>query len=333
MMHRRLLVILPVFAACVAMLSCGDKREQPSPVQQPLFTPPAFTPEFDGDIAMAYLIQQTDFGPRNPGSEAHSACRDFLFNHFSSLGWQVSLQSFSMPGYDGEVLELHNIIARYKPDARDRILFTAHWDSRPMSDMETDEALRDLPIPGANDGASGVAVLMHLADVITAHSPRAGVDIVLFDGEDYGKEGDNSMYCLGSKYFSTSMPLQPRPRFGVLLDLVGDREAVFPREGYSERYAKDILDLFWSRAAALGLKQFVHTRHNPILDDHVPLNTVAGIRTINIIDAELVGHATDSERRKYWHTQRDTAEQCSAETLAAVGGLLLHVLFGLSVSE
>lgn len=297
-----------------------------------MFIAPKKRPAFDGAAAMEHLITQVSFGPRVPGSPAHTACRDFFVAHFSALGWETSLQSFSMPGYEGVTLELHNVIARYHPERTTRVLLAAHWDSRPFADMESGAAEKKLPIPGANDGASGVAVLLHLAEILSQHTTSVGVDIVLFDGEDYGKDGEESMFCLGSKYYAASLGTETRPMFGVLLDLVGDKDAVFPREGHSDMYARDIVDLFWGQAAALGLKQFSNERHNPIIDDHLPLNTTAGIKTINIIDASLVGQATSNERRRYWHTLRDTPEQCSPETLQAVGTLLLHILFGLQAS-
>lgn len=313
----------------LVLASCGGKEEAQPAVKKTMFTAPASKPVFDGDAAMAHLVRQVAFGPRVPGTPAHLRCRDYLVAHFTALGWSTSLQSFNMPGYDGVTLELHNVIARFKPERTERVLLTAHWDSRPFSDMEKDEALARLGVPGANDGASGVAVLMHLAEVLTKEAPAVGVDIVLFDGEDYGKDGQESMFCLGSKYYAASLDTKNLPLFGVLLDLVGDKDAVFPREGYSDTYARDILDLFWAQASTLGLKQFSSEKSSPIIDDHLPLNTTAGIKTINIIDASLVGHADPAERRKYWHTQNDTPEQCSPATLEAVGSLLLHVLFGL----
>jgi glutaminyl-peptide cyclotransferase len=292
--HHNLTAILLLLLA-----SCGGGEKTDTPlIRTPMFTPPVSHPAFSGATAMQYIQRQVAFGPRVPGTSAHLQCRDHYVEHFTALGWETSLQSFSMPGYEGVTLDLHNVVARYRPDVQSRVLLCAHWDSRPFSDMETNEALKALGVPGANDGASGVAVLMHLAEIISATPPQVGVDIVLFDGEDYGKDGEESMFCLGSKYYAASLGADHTPAFAVLLDLVGDKEAVFPREGFSEQYAKDILDLFWSQAAALGLKQFVNTRHAPIIDDHLPLNTTGGIKTINIIDASLVGHADANERRK-----------------------------------
>lgn len=303
----------------------------------PTFTAPNSVPTFDGTRAFALLERQVAFGPRVPNSPAHSECLEFYLRFFDSLGVAVETQRFAIPGYDGVPLRLTNVIARVHPDRTDRILLCAHWDSRPMADRETDEIRAARPIPGANDGASGVAVLLHLAEILARHDaarPGAsiGVDFILFDGEDYGREGDESMFLLGSKYFAASLDPAHRYRFGVLLDLVGDREAEFPIEELSRQYAGDIQRMLWGEARRLGLTQFTERRHGPILDDHVPLNTVAGIKTVNIIDAALVGHDPSSPRRRYWHTLDDTPAQCAPETLDAVGRLLLSIIHGFQPS-
>lgn len=322
-----------VLLAAALMGACSDRKQDDAVPARFTFTAPRNAPTIDGAAAFALIERQVAFGPRVPGTPAHTACRDFLIDALRGMGWTCELQSFTMPGYDGETLQLHNIVARLHPERTTRVLLTAHWDTRPMADMESDESSKRLPIAGANDGASGVAVLLEVARSLAARPAGIGVDIVLFDGEDYGRSGDESMFCLGSKYYAASLSTDDvMPVFGVLLDLVGDRDAVFPREGHSDAYARDIVDLFWGRAAALGLRQFSSSRHDPIIDDHVPLNQVAGIKTINIIDAELVGHATSDERRKYWHTLQDTPAQCAPETLAAVGNLLLHVLHGMEAA-
>jgi len=185
-----------------------------------------------------------------------------------------------------------------------------------------------LPIPGANDGASGTAVLLHLAEIFADAKPDIGVDLVFFDAEDYGKEGEEAMYCIGSKYFAANLAPSYKPFFGVLLDLVGDHEAVFPQEENSVRFAGDIVKLIWSSAATLGIPNFKVKAHGAILDDHMPLNTTAGIKTANIIDAELIGHKSLNSRRQYWHTHGDTPANCSPSTLGRVGKVLLHVVYG-----
>ncbi|MDT8325146.1 MAG: M28 family peptidase [Bacteroidota bacterium] len=317
----------------VCVTSCGDASRTPAKGTTPLFTAPAQYPAFSGDRAFALLEQQVAFGPRVPGTQAHAACLGFFLAHLDSLGIATERQDFTLPGYDGASLPLTNLIAHINPAAPRRILLAAHWDSRPWSDMETDPDRALLPVPGANDGASGVAVLLHLAEILSADPPPVGVDLVLFDGEDYGRENDESMFLLGSRYYAATRGSAPPPLFGILLDLVGDREARFPQEDFSRRYAGDVLDMVWDAAAALGLSRFTRETHPPILDDHVPLNTVAGIKTVNIIDAALVGHDDASPRRRYWHTRADLPHQCAPEPLGDVGALLLYLIFGIHPAE
>ncbi len=313
----------------VAASSCGEDSRSPSKGSAPLFSAPAKYPAFSGDRAFALLERQVAFGPRVPGSRAHAECLQFFLAHFDSLGIQTDLQEFTLPGYDGDTLPLTNVIARINPGASRRVLLAAHWDSRPWADYDPDPDRQLLPVPGANDGASGVGVLLHLAEVLSNTPPPIGVDIVLFDGEDYGRENDEGMFLLGSRYYAVTFDGEP-PVFGILLDLVGDREARFPQEAFSRQYAGDVLDMVWDAAATLGLSRFTQDPHSPVLDDHVPLNTVAGIKTINIIDAALVGHDAASPRRKYWHTRDDLPAQCDPAPLGDVGTLLLYIVFGIN---
>ena len=319
-----------VFAAWLFAGGCGKKSADPIPQPAPTmqFTPPRVLPEFSGDRAFELLTRQTSFGPRAPGSAGHAACLAFLIDFLTPLADTVETQKFELPGYEGERLKLTNVIAYFKPEAKFRVLLAAHWDTRPRADRETDEKEKTKPILGANDGASGVAVLLHLAEVLAKKAPAIGVDIVLFDGEDYGREGDETMYCIGSKYYAASLSPEAKQQFGILLDLVGDKEARFPQEELSVRYAPDIVRLVWTSARDLAVPNFRVEAHAGIIDDHIALNTTAGVKTINIIDAELVGQVAKEPRRKYWHTHRDTPDQCSPLTLQNVGRVLLHVLLG-----
>jgi peptidase M28-like protein len=286
-------------------------------------------PEFSGERALELVAKQLEFGPRAPNSEAHANCRAYFESFFTSNGAKLTMQDFSLPAYEGERLQLTNVIARFSPESKIRIILAAHWDSRPRADMESNEDDKSKAIPGANDGASGVAVLMHMAEIFARTPPPIGVDIILFDGEDYGREGDEAMYCLGAKYFSSSVPPEYDAQFGILLDLVGDKDAQFYREEYSQQLAGDIVDLMWNNAKSLGLNEFVDWSGGAILDDHVSLNLSAGIKTINIIDIDLIGHKSTNERRKYWHTLDDTIDNLSAETLGNVGKLLCYTIYGL----
>lgn len=317
------------YTLVIALLfvSCSDTKDKTDEI--PLFAPPARYPHFSGERALSLIHQQVAFGPRVPGTASHDSCRNFYVSYFTELGFEVEQQRFTLAGYDNTPLPMTNIIARVNPTSKRRILLAAHWDTRPWADMDPDPEARTIPIPGANDGGSGVAVLMEAARHFSASPPDVGVDIVFFDGEDYGRDGDESMFCLGSKYFAAAYSGE-RPLFGIILDLVGDIDAEFPREQFSRAYAMDIQNLVWGAAENLGLQRFVNRQHGAILDDHVSLNKVAGIKTIDIIDATLIGHDDRNARRQYWHTLNDTPEQCSAMTLGEVGRLVLYITYGIN---
>lgn len=320
------IAVIPIllFSGCTKNADRSNRTES----QVMTFQAPATYPEFSGARAFELLKAQVAFGSRSPNTVGHARCLDFFMNHLESFADSVFKQEFSMQGYDGERLSLKNVIASFRPEMKTRILLCAHWDTRPHADKETEEDKKRQPIAGANDGASGVAVLLHIAELLRQSPPPVGVDLVLFDGEDYGREGDEGMYCLGSKYFAASLDPGYKPQFGILLDLVGDKEAFFPIEGHSAQYANDVVNLVWNSAERLGMKQFIRKKSGAILDDHIALNKTGGIKTINIIDLDLVGHADTNPRRKYWHTLSDTPDQCSPETLGQVGKLLLYLLFG-----
>ena len=280
-------------------------------------------PYFDGRRALDFLVAQTDFGPRNPGSSGHHKCLAYLEDELRKYAASASLQPFTHKGYNGEVFTLTNLIATFNPKARTRILLLAHWDSRPRSDQETDLKKRDQPILGANDGASGVAVLLEIARHLKEKAPTAGVDMLFTDGEDYGKEGDNAGYLLGARYFSENLPPGFSPTFGILLDMVGDANLELMKESYSIQFAPEAVDAVWSAARELGVYQFTDNVQGYVTDDHLPLNRI-GIRTIDLIDFSY----PDASNR-YWHTTQDTPDKCSSESLEAVGKVLMHVIYHL----
>jgi Peptidase family M28 len=277
-------------------------------------------PTFKGKDAFAYLVQQTDFGPRNPNSRGHEACLQFLGETLRRSAEKVRFQHFTHTGY-GEELWLTNVIASFRPGLQDRILLCAHWDTRPRADRDENPMRRNQPILGANDGASGVAVLLYLARLMKALPPPIGVDLVLFDGEDYGKEGDLSRYLLGSRFFAGEKPADYEPRFGILLDMVGDKLLDLPRERNSIQLAPDIVELVWGKARELGIRQFSSQIGEAIMDDHIPLNE-AGIKTIDIIDLNY-----PDQTNRFWHTHNDIPQNCSPESLEAVGTVLVHVIY------
>lgn len=284
-------------------------------------------PDFSADSAYAHVETQLSFGPRNPGSEGHRRARNWLMEKLGGYagGQAVYAQDFTRV-IRGDTLELSNIIAAFNTSSPDRILLCAHWDTRPRA--ERDSLNPDRPIPGADDGGSGTAVLLELARMFRDHPPPVGVDIVLFDGEDYGREGSLENYFLGSRYWSANPPVPGySPRFGILLDMVGGENAHFPREGHSLQYAPALVNEIWSIAEEQGHgRLFADTEGAPVSDDHVVINRVLGIPTIDIIhyrNAEGGG----VEFPPYWHTQRDDIDIIDRSVMDAVGGVLAELIY------
>ncbi len=318
------ILILPIV---FIITSCSEKKVE---VSKPLYelTAKNIIPKFEAKNAYQYIKEQIKFGPRSPNSTAHANTLNYLTNTLGKFTQSVTKQSFTYVGYNGEVLELTNIIAKFNPENKNRIMISAHWDSRPRSENAEDPAKRKLPVLGANDGASGVAVILELARILSENKIDFGVDLVLFDGEDYGLESDLKNYSLGAKYFSSKLFLNNYPAFAVLLDMVGDKDAQFPIERNSKNYAPDIVKMFWEKAAQIGADKFTFNISPPIYDDHIPLNQ-AGLRTIDIIDSDLIGADTPVERRNYWHSDKDTIDNIGIETLQQVGDVVTNIIYSI----
>jgi hypothetical protein len=274
-------------------------------------------PDFDADSAFSLLARQVAFGPRVPGTAGHAAQLEWMTSYLRERADTVWIQRFSHEIPGGPTLSLTNLFAQFAPRIRDRVLLVAHWDTRPTADMESDPALQSQPIPGANDGASGTAVLLELADVLSRHSPPIGVDLLLVDGEDYAP---NHMY-LGATHFAANIPPGYEPLYGVVVDMVADQQPRYLQEGYSRQYAPEVVDRVWRAAERLGYRaQFPPVHGLSITDDHVPLNR-AGIRTIDLIDFEYgPGNA-------HWHTLTDDLENVAPDGLGVVGAVLLDLVW------
>jgi Zn-dependent M28 family amino/carboxypeptidase len=274
-------------------------------------------PRFDAQRAYHDLVAQCEFGPRVPNTEAHERAADFLFNSLKATTDLCRKQQFTyFDSLTGTTLNLTNIIASYNPDDSRRIMLCAHWDCRPRSENDPDSTKRHLPILGANDGASGVAVLLELGRLFKELPPPLGVDIVLFDGEDYGLNGEQRGWFLGSSYFASHLGPY-RPRAAILIDLIGDASLQIYREAYSEKYAEDLNDYVWATARQIGTTVFVDSVKHVVSDDHLPL-LAHRIKAIDIIDFDY----------PHWHTQADTPDKCTPQSLAAVGEVLLAAVFG-----
>lgn len=284
-------------------------------------------PVFNADSAYLFIEQQVSFGPRNPNSKGHRQTKKYLLERLSSYAGNRAVypQEFTSIGYEEDTLNLTNIIAAFNIDSRDRILLCAHWDTRPRADKDSNETSK--PILGADDGASGVAVLLELARLFQRNSPPIGVDIVLFDGEDYGKEGDLSKYFLGSRHWANNPPVKGySPRFGILLDMVAGKNAKFYKEQYSMQFAPALVNELWAVADEKGYGDlFINQEGNSISDDHVVINRILGIPTIDII--RHTPSETDLQFAPYWHTHNDNMKIISKETLKGVGSVLTELIY------
>lgn len=322
-----------ILALVFILASCQPNQEKKSEEKKAVRT--VNVPAFNADSAYHYVRQQVSLGPRVPGTEAHRNTAQFLIAYFKSHGAAVIEQNFEAITFDNQRLKLKNIIASYSPGAAKRILLAAHWDTRPFADK--DPIKKDAPFDGANDGASGVGVLMEIARALGSSShPTVGVDIILFDGEDWGEkegedarialpQGQESWWCLGSQYWARNKHRKNYSAYyGILVDMVGAKNSRFFREEISMQYAPAIVEKVWSAAHAIGYADyFIKQNVTGITDDHVFINSLAKIPTIDIVHYQPgKGFFGD-----YHHATSDNMEIISKETLKAVGSTVLHVLY------
>jgi hypothetical protein len=277
----------------------------------------ASVPRFDGRAAHELVKRQVEFGPLVPGWPGHRAMADWMEGYLRARADTVIVQRFTHVTVAGDTLPLVNVLARFRPGAGPSLLLVAHWDTRPTSDRADDAAGRDEPVPGANDGGSGTAILLALADMMAEAAPPRAVDLLFVDGEDYGDFSVDRDVFLGSRYFAANPPAGYEAEYGVLLDMVGDRELEIYIESYSNERAPEVVDRVWNAAARLGFGDiFQRTVRHTIRDDHLPLND-AGIPTIVVIDFDY----------PYWHTPDDTPDKLSASSLGAVGTVAAHLIY------
>ena len=298
--------------------------------------PTAPAPVFDADSAFAYTARQVDMGPRISGTAPHSKCRDFIVGCLNAWGADtVSIQKGTMISGHGNKVPVENIFARFNSSATRRVLLVAHYDTRPWADNDSDESNRQKPVPGANDGASGVAVLLEIARQIGSSDTGTGVDFLFTDAEDMGISGDDGAeesWCLGTQMWTSDMPYTAanRPAYGILLDMVGNRDAVFRREYISERYAREVNNRVWANARAAGYEsRFIDALGGAVTDDHTFINR-AGIPCIDIVDC--VNPQTGSFPTD-WHTVGDDMSNISAQTLKAVGQTVLNTITSEKISQ
>lgn len=288
-------------------------------------------PDFNQDSAYYFVKKQVELGPRTPGSQAHKKCAAYLEKTLERFCPDVIIQKFKARAFNKEVYNGKNIIASFNPERKDRILLCAHWDSRPIADHDPDPEKRDQPIDGANDGASGTGVLLEVARQLHLNPLGIGIDIILFDLEDYGppegsQEKGEDYWALGSQYWSkTPHTFGYDARFGILLDMVGASNATFYKEGISYYYAKYIVDKIWNIAHEIGYDNyFINKESSAVLDDHYYINEIINIPTVDIIHQNP---STPHNFFKYWHTTDDTLDKIDPATLKIVGQLVLTVIY------
>ena len=322
-MKKLIIMLFPV----LQLIGC-TQTPKAAQTQEKTISVPTFNP----DSEYEFTKKQVEFGARVPNTKAHDACAVYLSAELKRLGAEVIEQKANLNAFDGTILKSVNIIGSINPKAETRILLFSHWDSRPWADHDPLVKNRKKPVMAANDGASGVGVLLEMARLMQKSQPTIGVDILFCDSEDYGQPesvgdaGNEDSWCLGTQYWAKS-PHVPAysARFGILLDMVGGKQATFYREQASEYYAGSVVDKVWLQAKNLGFGQyFVDQKGGAITDDHIYVNKILGIPSIDIIQYDPksgTGFAT------YWHTTHDTMENVDKNTLNAVGTTLMHVIF------
>ena len=319
-----------IFMVC----ACQNRPNQPDPKPKRMVS----VPVFNADSAFAFVKAQTDFGPRVPFTEAHESCCNWFVEKLAQYADTVMVQEFRTRLYNNQGADGKNIIACFNPDAPKRVILCSHWDSRPYADHDPDETNWNHPIDGANDGASGVGVLLECARCFRNQPlPKdLGIDIILFDLEDYGPRHDQAeryyddrrnYWALGSQHWA-EQPHIPgyKANYGILLDMVGGSEPNFMKEYYSQGYAAWLSNKVWHTAQDLGYRQyFVNELGDPISDDHLPMNEIAGIPTIDIID--LQPQSINQSFPENWHTLNDNIEHIDKNTLGMVGNVLMHIVY------
>lgn len=319
-------VVVVIACSCISCKSSRKSATEPDTVA-------LVGPTFNADSAYAFCAKQCSFGPRLMNTEAHDKCGEWIMKQFAGYGMKVETQDAELKAWDGTMLRSRNIWARFRPEQTTRVLLCAHWDCRPWADNDPDSTNWRKPVMGANDGASGVAVMLELARVISSDSTlNIGVDFVCFDAEDYGvpqwssAPDSQDSWALGAQYWAEHQPQGYEARYGVLLDMVGGEGARFYQESVSKQYASEIVNKVWRTASQIGYgSYFPMPEGGMITDDHVPVNEKAGIACIDIIP--FYPDCQQSSFGPTWHTINDTMEHIDRATLKAVGQTMVQILY------
>lgn len=326
-------IFVAFFAIVLLFSSCKEEKPQPTVTPEVPVTPEqppvaVSIPVFDAASAYSFVENQIQFGTRDPGSPGHEACKDWLVQQFESYGATVIPQTFKAKKHKSGTFQATNIIAQFNPEQTRRILLSAHWDTRAVADYDPETGRRGEPIPGADDGGSGVAVLLEVARQLAANPINFGVDIVLFDAEDQGIDSGNDplSWCQGAQYWGKNTHVKNyKALFGIHLDMVGAKNPRFAREGYSRSYAPQVLDKVWRLAQGMGFGMFfVNDLEYPVTDDHKFINEYARIPTINIINKPL---GSNTGFGPHWHTHSDDINVIDTNTMKAVGQVVLASVY------
>lgn len=319
-----LTLLCGLFAACTPQADASTSEADSHASETAPGNVPALT--FNADSCYAFVQAQTQFGARVPNTAAHVACGNYLVQTLQRYGAHVIEQKANLTAYNGTVLQSRNIIASWNVNTPNRIFLCAHWDSRPTCDEDPNPANHIQSVMGANDGASGVAVLLEIARLVAQKQPAIGLDIILFDSEDYGNSDVEHSFCLGSQYWGRNPHVRPyQARFGILLDMVGGKNPVFAKDQVSMYFAPDVANMVWDKAAQLGYGNlFVANQGGGVIDDHYYVNLLTGIPCIDIIH-----YQNGSGFPETWHTIQDVLENIDKNTLHAVGTVVTHVLYEL----
>lgn len=284
-------------------------------------------PKFDGQAAKVFVDKQVAFGPRVPNSEGHKKCKEWLVSTFQSFGAKVQEQDFTATSFNNIELNGTNIIARYNPEVKERVILAAHWDTRPFADKDPDQLKQSDPILGADDGGSGVGVLLEIAKNLQAHPIPMGVDLILFDAEDYGddKGEDVNSWGLGSQHWAKNPHLSVQDvKYGILLDMVGAKGAKFYQEGFSLQNAGPLVRKIWDLARLMKKDQlFINQKSPPVIDDHFFVMKYFGMPMVDIINRP----SDEFGFGKHWHTHGDNMEVIDANVLGAVGQVVTAVIY------
>lgn len=311
-----LLIMLSVMAGCGAKSTATDNETFTEE------TVDVSLPAFNSDSAYQFVSKQVEFGPRVPNTPAHEAAAAWLASELKRHGAEVTEQKADLKAFDGTVLKSTNIMGSFNPEKDNRLLLLAHYDTRPWADEDADPANHKKPIDGANDGASGVGVLLELARVFNANNPGIGIDILFVDAEDYGVTDNDESWAMGTRYFAQN-PIKPgyKPSQAILLDMVGGKDAVFPKEYFSMQSAPSLDAAIRSAAAKAGhADRFPDRFGSAVTDDHVEL-IKAGIPSVDILDFRTEGFAPT------WHTMQDNMQNIDKETLKAVGETIISFIY------